>query len=221
MDSKCLTCRSLVCSYNNWECLVWICTKASKTLISGDLSVSHSAFGTWSVHFVPFGARVFWSWPKSLVSQLPSTFIHSLDPRYTTIAWSLQSRFSLPGVGYRSWVSLWSCSCIKSSRFHSIGQSHSFSSLKYPLLTKKRVQKRYCIEKNSFLEVFSPVSRLMNRRKTPGSEQVDPPVESILGNLSVIHLLSLNLVPSGRNRSTQFWEFLIESTHSSLASTHF
>lgn len=46
------------------------------------------------------------------------------------------------------------------------------------------MQKRYCIGKNSFLEVFSPMSRLMTRHKTPGSEQVDPPVDSILGNLS-------------------------------------
>lgn len=45
-------------------------------------------------------------------------------------------------------------------------------------------KKRCNIAKNSFLEVFGPLSRLMTRHKTLGSEQVDPPIDSIMGSLS-------------------------------------
>lgn len=81
---------------------------------------------------------------------------------------------------------------------------------------------------------FYFVHQLITRCKTPGSEQVDPQVDSFLGNLSESNhslLVSthspsfLNLTPSGTNRSTpgptQLWGSLVESTHSCPASTHF
>lgn len=99
---------------------------------------------------------------------------------------------------------------------------------------KKRVQKRCNTLQKLIFGGFNSVSRLMTWRKTLGPEQVDPHVDSILGNLSQSthslltsshSLLFLNLATSGPNRSTprstQFWKILIESTHSLLASTHF
>lgn len=128
----------------------------------------------------------------------------------------------------------WSCSCIKSSYFHSIGQFLSFLSLKYPLHAKKRVKKRCITLQKLIFRGLNSVSRLMTRSKTLGSEHVEPKVDLILGNLSELNqsLLAsthspsfLNLTPSGPNRSTpkstQFWKILIESTHSLLGSTHF